>query len=238
MQNDTPKVVLVTGASSGIGEATAKFLAQGGAKVVLAARRTERLQTIVNEIKQEGGEAIYLQTDVSSFDDMQKLAEFAKKQYGRIDVLVNNAGIMPLSPLNELKTNEWDQMIDVNIKGILYGIAAVLPTMRDQQSGHIINISSLAGHHVYQTSAVYSATKFAVRVISEGLRMEESPASKIRSTIVSPGLTETDLLNTDNPAIQSMAISPKAIARAIAYAINEPADVAVNEVIVSPTVLP
>lgn len=238
MENSKSKVIIITGASSGIGEATAKLLAQNGAKVVLAARREDRLQSIVNEIKEAGGEAVYLQTNVASSEDMQKLAQFALNQYGRIDVLVNNAGIMPLSPLNELKVQEWDQMIDVNIKGVLYGIAAVLPTMREQKSGHIINLSSLAGHHVYQTSSVYSGTKFAVRAISEGLRMEESPASQIRSTIISPGLTDTELLNTDNPVIKSMAISPNSIARAIAFAINEPDDVAVNEIIVSPTKLP
>ncbi|MBP1995521.1 SDR family oxidoreductase [Paenibacillus eucommiae] len=246
MEHTKDKVVIITGASSGIGEATAKLLAQKGAKVVLAARREERLQAIVNEIKQEGWEAAYYKADVVSSEDMQKLAQFALKQYGRIDVLVNNAGVMPVSRLNELRIAEWDQMIDVNIKGVLYGIAAVLPIMREQQTGHIINISSVAGHEVNQTSAVYSATKFAVRAISEGLRKEESPSSHIRSTIIAPGITETELLNTVNsPEVIAMAshfsglaISPYSIARAIAYAINEPEDTGVNEIVIRPTAQP
>ncbi|MGO4543485.1 SDR family oxidoreductase [Paenibacillus sp. 2TAB23] len=246
MEQVQPKVVIITGASSGIGEATAKLLAQQGAKVVLAARREERLKTIVNEIKQDGGEAVYIQADVVSSEDMQKLAQFALDQYGRIDVLVNNAGTMPVSRLNELRVAEWTQMIDVNIKGVLHGIAAVLPTMREQQSGHIINISSVAGHEVHPTSAVYSATKFAVRAISEGLRVEESPTSRIRSTIISPGITESELLHTvKSPEVQAMAshftalsISPYRIAGAIAYAINEPEDTGINEIIIRPTLQP
>jgi NADP-dependent 3-hydroxy acid dehydrogenase YdfG len=244
LENVKSKVVIITGASSGIGEATAKLLAQKGAKLVLAARREDRLQAIVNAIEQEGGEAVYTKADVASSEDMQNLAQFALKQYGRIDVLVNNAGVMPVSRLNELRISEWDQMIDVNIKGVLYGIAAVLPTMREQQSGHIINISSVAGHTVSPTSAVYSATKFAVRAISEGLRQEESPTSHIRTTIISPGMTESELLNTvTSPEVQAMAshirglgISPYRIAGAIAYAINEPEDTGVNEIVIRPTV--
>ncbi len=246
MENLKSKVVIITGASSGIGEATAKLLAQNGAKVVLAARREDRLQSLVNDIKQAGGEAVYLPTNVTSAEDMQKLAKFALQQYGRIDVLINNAGIMPVSMLNELKVQEWDQMIDVNIKGVLYGIAAVLPTMREQQSGHIINVSSVAGYSVTPLSSVYSATKFAVRAISEGLRQEESPASHIRSTIISPGMTQSELTHTiSNPDIQAMvqqmtgiSISPYSIARAIAYAINEPEDTGVNEIVIRPTVQP
>ncbi|CAM4470074.1 NADP-dependent 3-hydroxy acid dehydrogenase YdfG [Paenibacillus endophyticus] len=246
MEHVQPKVVIITGASSGIGEATAKLLAQQGAKVVLAARREERLKTIVNEIKQDGGEAVCIQADVVSSEDMQKLAQFALDQYGRIDVLVNNAGVMPVSRLNELRVVEWTQMIDVNIKGVLHGIAAVLPTMREQQSGHIINVSSVAGHEVHPTSAVYSATKFAVRAISEGLRVEESPSSRIRSTIISPGITESELLQTiKSPEVQAMAshftalsISPYRIAGAIAYAINEPEDTGINEIIIRPTLQP
>ncbi|MRN53157.1 SDR family oxidoreductase [Paenibacillus monticola] len=246
MKNLKSKVIIITGASSGIGEATAKLLAQNGAKVVLAARREDRLQTLVKVIEQEGGEAVYLPTNVASSEDMQKLAQFALQQYGRIDVLINNAGIMPVSMLNELKVQEWDQMIDVNIKGVLYGIAAVLPTMREQQSGHIINVSSVAGYSVTPLSSVYSATKFAVRAISEGLRQEESPASHIRSTIISPGMTQSELTHTiSNPDIQAMvqqmtgiSISPYSIARAIAYAINEPEDTGVNEIVIRPTVQP
>lgn len=199
MENIRNKVVIITGASSGIGEATAKLLAQNGAKVVLAARREERLHAIANEIKQGGGEAVSVKADVVSAEDMQNLAKFTLSVYGRIDVLVNNAGVMPSSRLNELRVEEWDQMIDVNIKGVLYGIAAVLPTMRQQQSGHIINLSSTAGYHVSPTNAVYAATKFAVRAISEGLRLEESSTSRIRSTVIAPGLTKTELL-TELPA--------------------------------------
>jgi len=246
MENTTGKVVIITGASSGIGEATAKLLAQQGAKVVLAARREDRLQAIVKEIEQAGGEAAYYKADVVSSEDMQQLAQFALKQFGRIDVLVNNAGIMPVSRLHELRVGEWDQMIDVNIKGVLYGIAAVLPIMREQQAGHIINVSSVAGYEISPTSAVYSATKYAVRAISEGLRKEEAPSSRIRSTIIAPGMTETELLNTvTSPEVQAMAkhignlaISPYSIARAIAYAINEPEDTGVNEIIIRPTAQP
>ncbi|BBI33603.1 SDR family oxidoreductase [Cohnella abietis] len=246
MENTKNKVVIITGASSGIGEATAKLLAEKGAKVVLAARREERLQAIVKEIEQEGGQAAYIKADVVSAEDMQKLAQFALKQYGRIDVLVNNAGVMPVSRLNEQRVAEWDQMIDVNIKGVLNGIAAVLPTMREQQSGHIINISSVAGYEVNPTSAVYSGTKFAVRAISEGLRKEESPSSHIRSTLIAPGMTESELLNTvTSPEVKAMAshisglaISPYSIARAIAYAINEPDDTGVNEIVIRPTAQP
>ncbi|SFA82116.1 NADP-dependent 3-hydroxy acid dehydrogenase YdfG [Cohnella sp. OV330] len=246
MQNVNDKVVVITGASSGIGEAAAKLLAHQGAKVVLAARREERLKAVVEAIRQDGGQAVSIQADVASYDDMKKLADFALKQYGRIDALVNNAGVMPASRLSELRVDEWDRMIDVNVKGVLYGIAAVLPVMREQRSGHIVNLSSVAGYHVNPTSAVYSATKFAVRAISEGLRQEESPASRIRSTIVSPGLTETELLDSiGSPEtkamtnqIAGMGISPYAIARAIAFALNEPDDVSVNEIVVRPTALP
>ncbi|RED59295.1 SDR family oxidoreductase [Cohnella lupini] len=244
MENIQSKVVIITGASSGIGKATAKLLAKYGAKVVLAARREERLQTIAGEIEREGGEANYLKTNVASLEEMNRLAQFALKKYGRIDVLVNNAGVMPLSQLNELKVHEWEQMIDINIKGVLYGIASVIPSMREQKSGHIINISSVAGYNVSPTSSVYSATKFAVRAISEGLRQEESPASRIRSTIVSPGITDSELTNgITNPDIKAMvsqlgqiAISPDGIARAIVYAINEPDDTGVNEIVIRPTV--
>ncbi|NBD27770.1 SDR family oxidoreductase [Paenibacillus glycinis] len=244
MDNIADKVVIITGASSGIGEATAKLLAQKGAKVVLAARREERLQTIASEIEQAGGKAAYRKADVVSSEDMRQLAAFALERFGRIDVLVNNAGVMPVSRLNELRVAAWDEMIDVNIKGVLHGIAAVLPVMREQQSGHIVNIASVAGHAVSPTSSVYSGTKFAVRAITEGLRQEESPSSNIRTTIVSPGITESELLNTvKSPEVQAMAghfkdmgISPYRIAGAIAYAVNEPADTSVNEIVIRPTV--
>ncbi|NQX61218.1 SDR family oxidoreductase [Paenibacillus qinlingensis] len=245
MDNIQNKVVIITGASSGIGEATAKLLAQSGAKVVLAARREERLHMIVNEIKQAGGEAVSIKADVVSTDDMQNLAKFALGAYGRIDVLVNNAGVMPSSRMNELRVDEWDHMIDVNIKGVLYGIAAVLPIMREQHSGHIINLSSTSGYQVSPTSAVYAATKFAVRAISEGIRLEESATSGIRSTLIAPGLTKTELFDSiTSPEVQAIAnqisglgISPSSIARAIAFAINEPDDTLISEIMVRPTAL-
>ncbi|SDW02905.1 SDR family oxidoreductase [Paenibacillus sp. CF384] len=245
MENIHNKVVIITGASSGIGEATAQLLAQNGAKVVLAARREERLQAIVNNIKQSGGEAVSVRADVVSSEDMQKLAAFTLSKYGRIDVLVNNAGVMPSSRLHELRVDEWDHMIDVNIKGVLHGIAAVLPTMREQQAGHIINLSSTSGYQVSPTSAVYAATKFAVRAISEGLRLEESATSRIRSTVIVPGLTKTELFDTiTSPEVQMLAnqisdkgISPDRIARAIAFAINEPDDTLISEIMVRPTAM-
>ncbi|SFS64351.1 SDR family oxidoreductase [Paenibacillus sp. BC26] len=245
MDNIQNKVIVITGASSGIGEATAKSLAQKGAKVVLAARREERLVAIVNDIKQSGGEAVSVRADVVSFEDMENLVAFTLSHYGRIDVWVNNAGVMPSSRLNELRVAEWDQMIDVNIKGVLYGIAAVLPIMREQQAGHIINLSSTSGYQVSPTSAVYAATKFAVRAISEGLRLEESASSRIRSTVIAPGLTKTELFDTiTSPEVQmianqisDMGISPTSIARAIAFAINEPDDTLISEIMVRPTAL-
>ncbi|GAA3412248.1 SDR family oxidoreductase [Paenibacillus hodogayensis] len=245
MENIQNKVVIITGASSGIGEATAKLLAQNGAKVVLAARREERLHAVVNEIIQAGGDAVSVKADVVSAEEMQNLAKFTLNSYGRIDVLINNAGVMPTSKLHELRVEEWNQMIDVNIKGVLYGIAAVLPTMREQQSGHIISLSSTSGYQVSPTSAVYAATKFAVRAISEGLRQEESPTSHIRSTLIAPGLTNTELFNSvTSPEVQAMAsqvkgigISPYSIAKAITFAINQPDDTLVSEMMIRPTVL-
>lgn len=244
MENVRSKVVIITGASSGIGEATALLLGKYGARLVLAARREERLRSIAEGIRQNGGSAIYVKTNVASAAEMQSLAEQTVEEYGRIDVMINNAGIMPLSPLRELRTGEWDDMIDINIKGVLYGIAAVLPVMREQKSGHIITVSSVSGYRVDPTSAVYSGTKFAVRAISEGLRQEESPVSHIRTTIISPGITATELSGSiSNPEVKDwvdqmsdVAIAPDSIARAIAYAVNEPEDTSVNEIIVRPTI--
>lgn len=238
------KVVIITGASSGLGKATALRLAKGGAKLVLAARREERLVELRDAIIEQGGDAIYQVTDVTDRDQVESLAKAAKEAYGRIDVLVNNAGLMPLSPLDELKVDEWDQMVDVNIKGVLYGIAAVLPTMREQHVGHIINLSSIAGHKVFPSSAVYSATKYAVKALSEGLRQEGD--GEIRSTNISPGAVATELTSTISDPdtaknvdeMYEMAIDPDAIARAIAYAIEQPADVDVNEIIIRPTKQP
>ncbi|QYK65466.1 MULTISPECIES: SDR family oxidoreductase [Paenibacillus] len=237
------KVVIITGASSGIGEATAKELASKGAKLVLAARREDRLQKLQQEIESNGGQAVYKVTDVASHEQMEELAEYTLKEFGKIDVLVNNAGVMPLSPVHEKKIHEWNAMIDINIKGVLYGIAAVLPSMRERKEGHIINVSSIAGHLVFPASAVYSGTKFAVRAITEGLRIEEC-GNNIRTTIISPGSIDTELTQAISGAElkaaiieeSKIAIEPASIARAIAFAIEQPADVAVNEMIVRPTI--
>lgn len=235
------KVVIITGASSGLGEATAKRLAASGAKLMLGARREDRLKELVAAIAQTGGTANYLVTDVTDRAQVEALAKQTLSTYGRIDVLINNAGLMPLSPLDQIKVEEWDQMIDVNIKGVLYGIAAVLPMMRQQKSGHIINVSSVAGHKVFPGAAVYCATKFAVRAISEGLRLESN--GEIRSTNISPGAVATELTSTisdtdtaaSTNALYEIAIDADAIARAIAYAIEQPGDVDVNEMIIRPT---
>jgi NADP-dependent 3-hydroxy acid dehydrogenase YdfG len=236
---DIQKVVLITGASSGIGEATARLLAQKGLRVVLGARRTDRLKAIAAEIRDKGGVAAYRTLDVTRLDEMQAFVEFAKDQFGRIDVVVNNAGLMPLAKLEALKIDEWNRMIDVNIRGVLHGIAAALPIFKQQQSGQFVNLSSIGGHTVSPTAAVYCATKFAVWAISEGLRQE---STDIRVTVISPGVTQTELASTttDAEAAQWLAeyreaiIPPDAIARAIAFAIEQPADVDVNEIIVRP----
>ncbi|WP_026828294.1 SDR family oxidoreductase [Exiguobacterium artemiae] len=235
------KVVIITGASSGIGEATAKLLAKQGAQLVLAARREDRLKSLQKEIEDLGGKAVYQVTDVTDASQVDALAKLAQDTFGSVDVLVNNAGLMPLSKLNKNKQDEWNTMVDVNIKGVLYGIGAVLPYMREQKRGHIINISSVAGHDVMPSSAVYSGTKFAVRAITEGLRKEESVENNIRATIISPGAVDTELKDhiTDEEIKQGIgnlkAMDADAIARAIAYAVNEPDDVAVNEILIRPT---
>jgi NADP-dependent 3-hydroxy acid dehydrogenase YdfG len=241
------QVAIITGASSGIGEATAKELARNGMKVMLAARREERLQKLQQEIQDAGGKASYKVTDVTSKDDMEALAKATLDTYGQIDVLVNNAGLMPLSFINKLKVDEWDRMIDVNIKGVLYGIAAVYKHMEERNEGHIINISSVAGHEIFPSSAVYSATKFAVRVITEGLRKELRPEQNIRTTIISPGAVATELTHTitdqDVTAMFSrqsglQPLKSEDIANAIRYAIEQPPSVSVNEIIVRPTTQP
>ncbi|MEH1846353.1 MAG: SDR family oxidoreductase [Nostoc sp.] len=237
------KVVLITGASSGIGEASARLLASRGAHVVLGARRTDRLETLVTAIRNEGGSAHYRQLDVTQLNDVEGFVGFAQKTFGRIDVIVNNAGVMPLSKLEALKVEEWNRMIDVNIRGVLHGIAAGLPIMKEQGFGQFINISSIGGHAVSPTAAVYCATKFAVGAISEGLRQE---VSDIRVTVISPGVTESELADSisDSEARRGMqdfrqiAIPPDAIARAIAFAIEQPDDVDVSEIIVRPTASP
>ena len=235
------KVVIVTGASSGLGEATARKLAKNGAKLMLAARREDRLKNLVSEIQQDGGTAKYQITDVSDRSQVEALAKATKDAYRRIDVLVNNAGLMPLSPLAEAKVDEWDRMVDVNIKGVLYSIAAVMPVMLQQESGHIVNLSSVAGHKVFPAGTVYCATKFAVKAISEGIRLESD--GKIRSTNISPGAVDTELTDTIShnetaenvDQLYGVAIDADAIAHAIAYAIEQPSDVDVNEMIIRPT---
>jgi NADP-dependent 3-hydroxy acid dehydrogenase YdfG len=237
------KVVVITGASSGLGEATARHLAASGATVVLGARRVERLQTLVDEITRSGGKALAVATDVTDVKQVQRLVDTAVESHGRIDVMLNNAGLMPQSPLDRLKIDEWDRMIDVNIKGVLYGIAAALPHMQRQKAGHIINVSSVAGHKVRAAGVVYSATKHAVRVISEGLRQEVKPYD-IRTTIISPGAVDTELPNSvtepDVAAnVQKMydeiAIPADSFARAVAFAMSQPDDVDINEILFRPT---
>src|SRR5271156_1191057 len=233
------RVVLITGASSGIGEATARQLAANGARVVLGARRTERLQAIAADIEKAGGTARLRSLDVVDRDDMEVFAAFAESEFGAIDVLVNNAGVMPLSPLSALKADDWNWMIDVNIRGVLHGIAAVLPRMEAQGYGHIINVSSVGGFVAQPTGAVYSATKFAVRALSEGLRKE---SDKIRCTCIYPGVVESELAETISDATarermrtyRQIAIKPDAIGRAILYAIEQPNEVDVNEIVVRP----
>jgi NADP-dependent 3-hydroxy acid dehydrogenase YdfG len=237
------KVVVITGASSGIGEAAARLLAERGAHVVVGARRTDRLETLVADITKQGGSARFRAADVTRRADAQALADFATAEFGRVDVLVNNAGVMPLSPLDALKVEEWDRMIDVNIRGVLYGIAAVLPEMKARGDGQIINVASIGAHRVVPTAAVYCATKYAVWAISDGLRQE---SSDLRVTVISPGVVESELAHTISDAAtakamdewRQIAIAPDAIARAIAFAIEQPGDVDVSEIIVRPTASP
>ena len=236
------KVVVITGASSGLGEATARHLSALGARVVLGARRADRLQALAAELNR-GGKALAVATDVTDRDQVKRLVEAGVQTYGRIDVMVNNAGLMPQSMLERLKIDEWDRMIDVNIKGVLYGIAAALPHMTAQKSGHFINVSSVAGHKVRPGGTVYSATKHAVRVISEGLRQEVKPYN-IRTTLVSPGAVDTELPDsiTDPDVAVTMrkfyddiAIPADSFARAVVFAMSQPDDVDVNEILFRPT---
>ncbi|MED3687765.1 SDR family oxidoreductase [Peribacillus butanolivorans] len=245
MSNIQNKVVIITGASSGIGGATAKDLASKGAKLVLAARREDRVKELQVEIQNNGGQAIYKVADVTSREQMEDLAAYALEQFGKIDVLVNNAGIMPQAFMFKKKVDEWNQMIDVNIKGVLYAIAAVLPPMRERKSGHIINLSSVAGHYIYPGGTVYCGTKHAVRAISEGLRQEEAMSgTNIRVTNVSPGAVSSELIETtSDPEMKAglvefykVAIDAERIASAISFAIEQPSDVGINEMIIRPTV--
>ncbi|MDH5821869.1 SDR family oxidoreductase [Luteimonas sp. RD2P54] len=237
MKDLDDKIVLITGASSGIGEATARTLAERGATVVLGARRIDRLQALVDDIAARGGSAHARALDVTSREDVQAFVDEAVARHGRVDVLVNNAGVMPLAPLAALKTDEWDTMIDVNIRGVLHGIASVLPLMERQGSGHVVNVSSIAGLFVMHSAAVYCATKYAVRAISEGLRME---SDTVRVTCVYPGAVESELAHTIThvetakaiDAFRQIALKPEAIANAIAHAIAQPADVDTTDIVV------
>lgn len=237
------KVVVITGASSGLGEATARHLASLGAKLVLGARRTDRLEQIVKDIQSAGGEAVAVTSDVTRREDLETLVQKAVTQFGRVDVLVNNAGLMASAPVAKLKVDEWDRMIDINIKGVLYGIAAVLPIMQSQKSGHIINLSSVGGLKVAAgLGTVYSATKFAVRALSEGLRAEVG--ADIRTTVICPGAVESELKvgasdAESNAAIQAfynaVEIPASSVAHAIAYAIEQPKEIDINEIVLRPT---
>jgi NADP-dependent 3-hydroxy acid dehydrogenase YdfG len=236
------KVVAITGASSGIGAATAELLAGQGARVVLGARRLERLATVAGRIADRGGQAAYQATDVRRRADVAGLAALAQERFGRLDVMVSNVGVGLVSPLDALRVDDWDEMIDTNIKGVLYGIAAALPVFRRQQAGQFVHVASTAAYKTVPAQAVYSGTKVAVRAISEGLRQEAG--EHLRVTIVSPGFTRTDFVHgAADPDVRAqfieardrMAIAPEAVARAIAFAISQPADVDVNEIVVRPT---
>jgi NADP-dependent 3-hydroxy acid dehydrogenase YdfG len=236
------KVVAITGASSGIGEATALLLAERGARVVLGARRSDRLEALAGRITSVGGEVAYVRTDVRRRDDLSDLVNLAGERYGKLDVLINNAGVGLISPLDELRVEDWEEMIDVNLRGVLYGIAAALPVFREQGFGHFVNTLSTAGLRIVPLQAVYAGTKNAVRAISEGLRQEAG--DKLRVTIISPGFVHTDFVDSmTNPQAQAqlidtrdkIAIPPDAIARAIAFAIEQPAGVDVGEIAVRPT---
>jgi len=236
------KVIVITGASSGIGEATALLLAERGAKVVLGVRGVDRLEALTKRIAAAGGEAAHAPTDVRRSEDLSKLVRLAIERYGKLDVLINNAGVAPISLLDELRVEDWEEMIDVNLKGVLYGIAAALPVFREQGFGHFVNVISTAGIQITPTMAVYAATKNAVRTITEGLRLESG--DKLRVTGVSPGFVSTNLAdsmtNTEvksqiNAQMKKMAMPPAAIARAIAFAIEQPAEVDVNEIVIRRT---
>ena len=240
MERIKDKVVVITGASSGLGEATARVLAKNGAKLVLGARRIDRLQALAQELALDGEAAV--KTDVSKYEQVTHLVDHAVRMHGRIDVILNNAGLMPLSPLERRKVEDWDRMIDVNLKGVLYGIAAALPHMKQQKSGHIINVSSVAGHKVRPGNIVYAATKTAVRVISEGLRQEVKPYN-IRTTIISPGavaseladsITEPDVAEIVRKTYQ-IAIPAESFANMVLFAMSQPDDVDINEILYRPT---
>ena len=237
------KVIVITGASSGLGEAAARRLSAAGATLVLGARRVDRLEALAAELRAQGGQVLVVPTDVTDRAQVQRLVDAAVAAFGRIDVLVNNAGLMPQSRLERLHVDEWDRMIDVNLKGVLYGIAAALPHMQARRSGQIINVASVAGHKVGPGGAVYSATKHAVRVVSEGLRQEVKPYH-LRTTIISPGAVATELPATvTDPEARTrleklyadVAIAADSFARAVVFAIDQPDDMDVNEILFRPT---
>jgi NADP-dependent 3-hydroxy acid dehydrogenase YdfG len=241
MQNIKDKVVVITGASSGLGEATARHLAPLGAKLILGARRKDRLEALAHDLSLPRDAVV--ETDVREAAEVKRLVDQAVSSHGRVDVLINNAGVMPLSLLEALKLEEWDRMVDVNIKGVLYGIAAALPHMIARRGGHIINVSSVAGHKVGPGSSVYSATKHAVRALSEGLRQEVKPYN-IRTTIISPGAVVTELGDsiTDPERAEyvrglyaEVGIAADSFARTVAFAISQPDDVDINEILFRPT---
>ncbi|MDD9338204.1 MAG: SDR family oxidoreductase [Providencia heimbachae] len=238
----TGKVIIITGASSGIGASTALYLSSKKAIVVLAARRKELLDKLAQECISVGGRPLVIPTDVTKYNDVKKLVSTTLAKFGKIDVLINNAGLMAISPLKLSKVDEWEKMVDINIQGLLYGIAEVLPIFEKQNSGHFINISSVAGIKVFSPGGtVYSGTKFAIRAISEGLRHEAS--KNIRTTTICPGVVDSELKfgSTDPTSLQSIidfykqAIPPDSIARAIAYAIEQPTNVDINEIVIRPT---
>ncbi len=237
------KVIVITGASSGLGEAAARLLSARGARVVLGARRIERLQRLADTLNGRERRALAVATDVANRHDVKQLVDAAVETFGRIDVMVNNAGLMPLSALERLKVDDWDRMVDVNFKGVLHGIAAALPHMQRQRSGHFVNVASVAGHKVLLNGAVYSATKHAVRALSEGPRQESKPWN-IRTTVVSPGavdtelpasITEADVAQGMQGFYEATAIPADSFARAVAFAIEQPDDVDVNEITFRPT---
>ena len=238
------KTAFITGASSGIGEATARALASEGVKVALVARRKDRLEALKKEIQQEGGEAIISTADVTVKNEVRKAVAESLEAFGQIDILINNAGIMPLSYMKNLHEDEWERMVDVNIKGVLFCIGAVLPAMLTQSSGHIVNVSSVAGRRVIPSGAVYCATKFAVAALSEGLRMELGATSNIRVTVIEPGIVATELVRTitDQDVMTTLGpmfakikpLKSEDIARAVLYAVTQPSHVNVNEILVMP----
>lgn len=242
-QSLTGRVAIVTGASAGIGLATAQTLSRAGVVVVATARRKERLDSLVRDLEEEGGEALAIEGDVASLEDVRRVVAETVDEYGRVDILVNNAGVMPVSPLAEARVEEWTQMVDVNVKGVLHFLSAVLPPMIDQRSGHIVNVGSVAGRRPFPGGAVYSATKFATRALSWGLHLELGNAYGIRVTDIQPGFVATELLDGDPSTASAWAeawkgrrtLLPEDVARAIEFAVTSPDHVSVSELLVRPT---